>query len=310
MKKLLYYLVYSLWYAFSLLPLRIHYCISDVMFFIIFYVLRYRRRTVWLNIVTSFPEMEPEEHRDIERRFYRWFCDFLVESVKYMTISESQIKKRMVFKGMDVVNQCVSEGQSCAVYLGHYGNWEWVTSLPLWVSSKAQCGQIYHPLENKDFDRLFLKTRQRFEAVCIPMNDSLRRILEYKRQGKPTVIGYIADQAPFWWNIHHWTTFMHHDSAVFTGTERIARRMNQSTFYLDVHRIKRGYYEVEFKLMTREPQKMEEYELTDLYFKMLEQSIRRQPECYLWTHDRWKRTHERFNRRFEVIDGKVHEKKL
>ena len=310
MKKLLYYLVYSLWYAFSLLPLRIHYFISDVMFFIIFYVLRYRRRTVWLNIVTSFPEMEPEEHRDIERRFYRWFCDFLVESVKYMTISESQIKKRMVFKGMDVVNQCVSEGQSCAVYLGHYGNWEWVTSLPLWVSSKAQCGQIYHPLENKDFDRLFLKTRQRFEAVCIPMNDSLRRILEYKRQGKPTVIGYIADQAPFWWNIHHWTTFMHHDSAVFTGTERIARRMNQSTFYLDVHRIKRGYYEVEFKLMTREPQKMEEYELTDLYFKMLEQSIRRQPECYLWTHDRWKRTHERFNRRFEVIDGKVHEKKL
>ena len=254
MKKLLYYLVYSLWYAFSLQPLCIHYCISNVMFFLIFYVLRYRRRTVWLNIVTSFPELEPEEHRDIERRFYRWFCDFLVESVKYMTISHSQIKERMVFKGTDLVNQCLSEGQSCAVYLGHYANWEWITSLPLWVIPEAQCGQIYHPLENKDFDRLFLKTRQRFEAVCIPMNDSLRRILEYKRQGKPTVIGYIADQTPFWWNIHHWTTFMHHESAVLTGTERIARKMNQSVFYLDVHRIKRGYYEAEFKLMTREPQ--------------------------------------------------------
>lgn len=308
MKKLLYNLVFGLWYGASLLPLRVLYWLSDGLFFIMFHVLHYRRRTVWVNIVTSFPEREPEDHKRIERDFYRWFCDYVVESVKLMTMKPEEMRRRMVFRNPEVVDGCIAEGQSCAVFLGHLCNWEWITSLPFWVTDRAQCGQLYHPLENKDFDRLFLHVRQRFGAVCISMNESLRKILEYKRQGRPMVIGYIADQAPFWWNIHHWTTFLHHDSAVLTGTERIVRKLNHAAFYLDVRRVRRGYYEAEFQLMTREPQRMEEFALTDQYFQLLERSICRQPECYLWTHDRWKRTHERFNRRFEVIDGKVHEK--
>ena len=147
-------------------------------------------------------------------------------------------------------------------------------------------------------------------AVCIPMAETLRRVMDYKRQGKPTVIGYIADQAPFWWNIHHWCQFLHHDTAVLSGTERIARKLGQAVFYLDVRCVKRGYYEAEFKLITREPEKMADFELTDRYFQLLEQSIRRAPAYWLWTHDRWKRTRERFNRRFEFIDGKMHEKAI
>jgi KDO2-lipid IV(A) lauroyltransferase len=308
MKKALYYLLYTSWYLLSHLPLSALYVLSNVIFFIVFYVLKYRRRTVWVNVVTSFPELEPEEHKDIERKFYRWFCDYLVENIKLMNMKPEEMKQRLVFKNTEAVDQCINEGQSCAIYLGHLCNWEWITSLPFWVTPEAQCGQLYHPLENKDFDRLLLHIRQRFGSVCIPMNDSLRRILDYKRQGKQTVIGYIADQAPFWWNIHHWCPFLHHDTAVLSGTERIATKLDQAVFYLDVHRVKRGYYEAEFKLLTREPKKMEEFQLTDIYFSELEKSIRRQPECYLWTHDRWKRTRERFDRRFEVIDGKVHEK--
>lgn len=308
MKKALYYLLYASWYLLSHLPLSVLYVLSNVIFFIVFHVLKYRRRTVWVNVVTSFPELEPEEHKDIERRFYKWFCDYLVENIKLMNMKPEEMKQRLVFKNTEAVDQCINEGQSCAIYLGHLCNWEWITSLPFWIAPEAQCGQLYHPLENKDFDRLLLHIRQRFGSVCIPMNDSLRRILDYKRQGKQTVIGYIADQAPFWWNIHHWCQFLHHDTAVLSGTERIATKLDQAVFYLDVHRVKRGYYEAEFKLITREPRKMEEFQLTDIYFNELEKSIRRQPECYLWTHDRWKRTRERFNRRFEVIDGKVHEK--
>lgn len=308
MKKIPYYIVYALWYATSLLPLRVLYILSDVLFFIIFYILRYRRRTVWVNLVTSFPECEPEEFKSIERKFYHWFCDYLVESIKLMTISPEEMKRRVVFKGTDLVDECVENGQSCAVYLGHYGNWEWITSLPFWVSEKAQCGQIYHPLENADFDSLFLRIRQRFGAVCISMNETLRRLLVYQKACKPVVIGYIADQAPFWWSIHHWTQFLHHDTAVFTGSERIAKKLNHATFYLDVQRKRRGYYEAEFKLITRESREVEDFKLTDKYFELLEESIKKQPECYLWTHDRWKRTRERFNRRFEIIDGKVHEK--
>ena len=308
MRSLLYYIVYFFWYSLSLLPLRGLYLLSDVIFLLVFHVLHYRRRTVWLNVVTSFPEREPEEHKAIERGFYRWFCDYLVETIKLMTMSEEQMKQRIVFKGVEELEKCTNEGQSCAVYLGHYCNWEWITSMPLWVGNDVVCGQLYHPLENPDYDRLFLHIRQRFGAECIPMNESLRRIMYYKREGRPTLVGYIADQTPFWWNIHHWCDFLHHDTAVLSGTERIARKLNQAVFYLDVRRVRRGYYEAEFKLVTREPARMREFEITDAYFRLLENSIQRAPEFWLWSHDRWKRTHERFDKRFVVIDGKVHER--
>jgi KDO2-lipid IV(A) lauroyltransferase len=222
-----------------------------------------------------------------------------------MTISKENIRRRLTFKGTELVDEIVESGQSCAVYLGHLCNWEWVTSLPLWVTPKAQCGQIYHPLENKEFDRLFLYSRQRLGATCIAMQDTLREIVNYRSKNQPVVIGYISDQVPFWTNIHHWVDFLHHDTPVLTGTERIARKVGHAVFFLDVHRVRRGYYEAEFKLITREPQKMKEFEITDIYFKLLEESIRRAPEFWLWSHNRWKRTREEFNERFDVISGKV-----
>lgn len=305
MKKILYYIVFTLWYIISLLPLRVLYVLSDVLYLVLYRIVGYRRRTVWTNIVTAFPEMTAEEHHDVERGFYHFFCDYMVESIKLLTMSEAEMKRRMVFKCAERINEVVESGQSCAVYLGHYCNWEWITSLPLWVTPKAQCGQIYHPLENKDFDKLFLRMRQRFGAKCIAMNNTLREMVRYRREGQPVVIGYISDQVPMWQNIHHWCNFLHHDTPVLTGTERIARSMNHAVFYMEVSRVKRGYYEVEFKLVTREPDKMPEYAITDRYFQLLEDTIRKRPELWLWSHNRWKRTREKFNRFYETVDGKV-----
>jgi len=303
--KLLYYIVFAVWYVFSLLPLRILYVLSDLLFWLLYAVVGYRKAVIRKNLKESFPEKSEEELRKIERGFYRFFCDYLVETIKMMTISKENIHRRLTFKGTELVDEIVESGQSCAVYLGHLGNWEWVTSLPLWVTPKAQCGQIYHPLENKEFDRLFLYSRQRLGAKCIAMQDTLREILNYRKENQPVVIGYISDQVPFWTNIHHWVDFLHHDTPVLTGTERIARKVNHAVFFLDVHRVRRGYYEAEFKLITREPQKMDEFEITDIYFKLLEESIRRAPEFWLWSHNRWKRTREEFNERFDVVNGKV-----
>lgn len=303
--KILYYIVLAVWYVLSLLPLRVHYVISDLLFWLLYAVIGYRRKVVYSNISASFPEKSEEELRKIERGFYHFFCDYMVESVKLMTITPENLKKRMVFKGTEIVDEIVESGQSCALYLGHLCNWEWVSSLPLWLSPKVHCGQIYHPLENKDFDRLFLRSRQRMGAECIAMADTLRKILEYRKAGQPIIVGYISDQVPFWTSIHHWVNFLNHDTPVLTGTERIVRRVNHAVLFLDIHRVRRGYYEAEIKLITREPQKMGEYEITDTYFKMLEQSIRKAPEFWLWSHNRWKRTREEFNERFEVINGKV-----
>ena len=305
MNYFLYYILLGVWYLFSLLPLKIHYIISDLLFWLLYTVIGYRRKVVWKNLSASFPEKSETELKETERGFYHFLCDYFVETVKMMTLSKKEIKKRMVFKGIENIDEVIESGQSIGVYLGHYCNWEWVTSLPLWVSPKAQCGQIYHPLENRYFDNLFLRSRQRMGAISISMQDTLREVVRYKREGQPIMIGYISDQTPNWVNIHHWVDFMNQDTPVFTGTERIVKKMNHAVFFLDIHRVRRGYYEAEFKLMTREPQKLEDFELTDLYFDMLEKTIRRAPEFWLWSHNRWKRTRKEFNELFEVIDGKV-----
>ena len=305
MNSLLYHIVSALWGLLSLLPFWVHYLLSDFIYIIIYKVIGYRIKVVRRNLESSFPEKPEAELRQIERRFYHCLCDYFVESVKLMTMSEAQMRRRMVFKGTKEVEACVADGQSCAVYLGHLFNWEWITSLPFWVPKEAQCGQLYHALESPVFDRLFLNLRQRWGAECIALVDILRKTVEYKHRQQPTVIGYIGDQVPHWNNIHHWCQFLNHDTPVMTGAERIAVKNNQALFYIDMKRVKRGYYEAEFKLITRQPKTLREFESVDIYFQMLEQSIRRQPELWLWSHDRWKRTREEFNRRFQVVDGKV-----
>lgn len=303
--KILYYLTYAVLWLFSLLPMWVHYLISDGIYVIVYHLVGYRKKLVRKNLSDSFPEKSEAEIIRIEKDFYRWFCDYFVETIKLLTISRQELRRRMVFKGAELVNKLTENGQSCAVYLGHYCNWEWITSLPLWVTPKAQCGQIYHVLENSEFDKLFLKLRQRMGAVCIPMAETLRKLAEYRQQRQPVVIGYISDQVPFWNNIHHWCPFLNHDTPVLTGTERLARSAGHAVFYIDVERPKRGYYVAEFKLIARDPKQTEDYQLTDAYFTLLEASIRRAPQFWLWTHNRWKRTHEEFNLRYDVETGRV-----
>lgn len=309
MKKVLnevgYVLVYGTWFLLSLLPMRLLYVLSDLLYLIMAYILRYRHRVIWKNLSSSFPEKSHDELVKIEKDFYHWFCDYLVETIKLMTMSATQLQKRMRFTGMELFNAMLERGESCAVYLGHYCNWEWITSLPCWIPEHAQCCQIYHPLENEPFDRLFKRVRERQNARCIPMRESLRKILEYKRRHTAIVVGYIADQVPLWQNIHHWVDFLNHDTPVFTGSERIIKRTKQMCFYGDMRRIKRGYYECEMTLMTDRPEEAKDFEITDKYFSLLEKTIRRDPALWLWSHNRWKRTRKEFNERFMEVNGKV-----
>ena len=214
MKKILnyfvYIIVYGTWYLASLLPLCVLYLFSDFLYLLIAHVVKYRHKVIWKNLKNSFPEKSDAELKEIEHDFYRYFCDYLVETIKGMTMSEKQIRKRMTFSGTEQISECWEKGQSCGVYLGHLGNYEWITSLPFWVSNKGQCCQIYHPLENEYFNKISVYVRERQGALCIPMAESLRRIVDYRKKGKPITIGYIADQVPFWNNIHHWLNFLNH----------------------------------------------------------------------------------------------------
>ena len=305
MNKVVYYLVYGIWYLLSLLPFCVHYLFSDFVYLILYRLIGYRVKVVRNNLTTSFPEKSEAEIREIERKFYHRLCDYFVEAVKMMTMSERQIRRRMVFKNTEALNKCFDENQSIALYLGHTFNWEWITSLPLWITKKVHCGELYQALENEAFDKLFLHLRERWGSECIPLVDILRKTIEYKHKQQTTIIGYLGDQVPHWNNIHHWCWFLNHDTPVMTGTERIAIKNRQAIFFLEMTQKKRGYYEAEFKLISRTPEQFKEFEITDIYHQMLEASIRRQPELWLWSHKRWKRTRKEFEERFMVVNGKV-----
>ena len=280
------------------------YVFSDALYLLVGRVVKYRHKVIWKNLKESFPEKDEAELQRIECEFYHYFCDYLVETIKLLNMSKRELRQRMVFTGIEEMNELLEKGVSCAVYLGHYGNWELITSLPLWVSEKAQCCQVYHPLRNErliNSSSLYAKNIMHFVFQWQRHCDKL--FLIDRRQ--PIVIGYIADQAPFWNNIHHWVDFLNHDTPVLTGSERIIKKTGQAVFYGDVSRVRRGYYQCDFKLITTEPAKYKDWEITDKYFQLLEETIRRQPELYLWSHKRWKRTREEFNLRYDEKTGRV-----
>lgn len=156
MHDMKYKVAHALWYTFSLLPLWLLYVLSDFLYVVVYRLAGYRRAIVRKNLVNSFPEKETREIEEIERGFYHWFCDYIVETVKLMSISEKDIKRRMRFEGLDDIKAHLRSGHSVTVYLGHYCNWEWVTSLGLHIAEGDIAAQLYHPLENKLMDNLFL----------------------------------------------------------------------------------------------------------------------------------------------------------
>ena len=306
----LYGALYGTWYLLSLLPMWLHYLLADLLYVLIAIVLRYRRRVIDKNLANAFHELTVEQRNRIKRDYYHFFCDYIAETVKFATMSHKNIRRRMVFNGVDQVIDILNSGQSVALMLGHYGNWEMVTSLRLWMGNLDYgYGHIYHPLENEVMDRLFLTFRNRLGSESIPMRETLRWLLQHQHEGRPSMVGYISDQVPTWQNIHHWLTFFNQETPVFTGAERIARKLNQAVVYVDVKRIKRGFYEAELQIITRDPNSMPEMAITNEYYRRMEQTIRRAPQYWLWSHNRWKRTREEFDRRFEVKNGRVIERK-
>ena len=305
--RIIYPIVRAFFYVLSLLPFRVLYVLSDVFYVFVYRIVGYRKRVVRKNIETSFPEKDKKEHRRIERAFYRFFCDYFVETIKMLSITPEKMLQHIEFRGLDVMEQCFDEGQSCAAILGHYCNWEYLSNTGLGYKrhKDAVIGLIYHPLRNKVMDRLFLDLRQHLGGTCVPKANIMRHLLALRREGRVSLFGYISDQSPKWENIHLWLPFLNHDTPVFTGGEKIMRKMNNAVFYVDMERPWRGKYVVTFRLITREPDTMESDGITRRFFELLEQTIRRQPEYYLWTHNRWKRGREEFNRKYDVIDGKI-----
>jgi len=285
MHHFFYYIIKAL----SYIPFGVLYALSDMLYYPLYYVIRYRRKTVRRNLTESFPEKSKSEIIRIEKKFYHYFADMILESSKMASISKEDIRKRMILVNAEDLNVHLRQGKNITAFIGHYCNWEWMTSAGLWLNDDAICVQVYHKLANKTMDDLIKKMRERLgKSVCVEMRKTARFVNNMASEGKPFMMALIADQSPKRKDIKHYVEFLNHDVPVIVGPEKMTKHYDFVPFFVNAKRVKRGYYEIVVSPLVADSASTSEYELTDMYFHRLEEEIRQQPECYLWTHNRFK----------------------
>lgn len=286
MSIVLYYLLLPFVYFISILPFPLLYLVSDFFFFIIYHVVGYRKKVVQENLANAFPEKSVEERARICRDFYRYFCDLFLETFKTLTISKAAMLRHcsLTPESVALFERLHAEGKSVVLVMGHKGNWEWGGN-----AFSLQCPQqlyvVYHPLSNKHYDNLMYQMRTRFGTKLIAMQDTFRDML--KLRGEINATALIADQSPRP-DSAQWVTFLHQDTPVFTGTERIASKLNYQVVYVSVARVKRGYYTVSAEVLVASPAQEPAGNVTAIHTARLEADIISQPATWLWSHRRWK----------------------
>ena len=284
--KLIYWLVYGGMWLFSALPFRVLYVLSDFNYLLMYYVGRYRRKVVRENLEKSFPEKTEAERLQIERKFYRYLSDYMLEDLKLLHMSAEDLCQRMIYKNTEQYLELTEKYGGIIVMIPHYANYEWLIGMGSVMKPGDVPVQVYKPLKDKYLNELFKQIRSRFGGYNIPKHSTAREIIKLKREGKNMVVGLITDQWPS--GDRYWTTFLGQETAFLNGAERIAKMMNFPVFYCELTKTRRGYCEAEFKLMTEAPKETVEGEITDMFAYELEQTIRREPAYWLWSHKRWK----------------------
>jgi KDO2-lipid IV(A) lauroyltransferase len=276
----------------SLLPLPALFGLSDGLYFILYYIIRFRRRVVWDNLIRSFPEKDRVVLHHLMRQFYRHLSNLLVESLRMFSMEDKEALRRFVIKNPELLMPYFKEGRSVLMATGHYNNWEWL-AMTLNPQVLHTAVGIYNPLRNPFFERKIQGSRGKFGIIMVPKKRSAR-IFE-NRKGDPSIYMMPGDQSPTYANQVHWMNFLHQDTAVFIGIEKLAKKYDYPVVFAHVHKIRRGYYECSFELITDSPKDTPYGFITESHTRMLEKNIHAAPEFWLWTHKRWKRKRETDN---------------
>lgn len=280
-----YYLALPFIYGISLLPFPLLYLLSDSIYILIYRVLGYRKAVVLTNLRNSFPEKDEAEIRDIASRFYRWFCDLTLETLKTLTVTPQAMRERVSFEGMGILEEYAKRMQSVILVLGHFGNWEFAGARYSQEKAIPQLYVIYHPLHNKGFDRLMHYMRTRHGTRLYTMRETSKSMIRDRHL--LTATAFIADQTPAPERAY-WMTFLNQDTPVFLGTEALARKLGYPVIYISITRPRRGYYRMVVETLVSDPKNTREGEITEIHTRRLERDIQDHPDLWLWTHRRWK----------------------
>lgn len=286
MQLLLFIILYPFIWIISLLPFPLLYALSDVVFFLIYRVFKYRKRTVRANLVLALPHLSDEERRVIEKKFFAHMCDMFLEMVKTMSISKNEIDKRFVFKNIEVFNNLEKQNKSIAVMIAHYASYEWCISLNRYANFPSFA--IYKKINNPYFDKLVRKIRHKFKANLITTSETVPTMEQNAQNNIFGVYGFASDQSPRLFPQQHWANFMGISVPVYDGAEVLARKFDMNILFLKTKKLKRGYYEATFEVLTDDIQTEPEHSVTEQFLRKVENQIYEAPEFYLWTHRRWK----------------------
>lgn len=286
MQLLVYLLVYPLLWFISILPFRLLYAFSDFVYLLLYYVIRYRKKTVRNNLKLALPHLSDKERLSIEKKSFRHLCDMFLEMIKTMSISEEEMSRRFSFTNLEVYQNMEKKGKSIALVAAHYASYEWVISMNKHISFEGYA--IYKKLKNKHFDKLIKGIRSKFKAHLIDTKETPSVIESNATQGILSLYGFASDQSPKAVKAYHWAEFMGVTVPVHTGAEMLAKRFDMNIIFLKVKKVRRGFYEASFEVLSEDVKSVPDYQITDIFLKKVEQQIAEAPEYYLWTHKRWK----------------------
>lgn len=281
----MYYIVYGFIYLLSLLPMRVLYVFADLVYGLLYYVFGYRKKVVLQNLSIAFPKKTEQERITIAKKFYHNFVDTFIETIKLFSASKKFLLER--FTGdVTELNKLHAEGVRCQVHLGHNFNWE-LGNLTMQIMTNYQLIGVYMPLQNKVFERLMIKLRGKYGTGLLPATNMKEAMMPWR--DKQYMLGLVADQVPGNLKRAYWLYFFGKPTPFVQGPEKGARAGNIPVIFANIHKLKRGYYEVDFTLASKNPALLEPGELTRMYRDYLEEAIHKYPDMWLWSHRRWKR---------------------
>ena len=270
-------------YLISLLPFWLLYLISDLLFVVLYHIIGYRRKVVQENLRNSFPERTETERKQIEKNYFKYLADLIVETIKMISISKEELQRRVVITNPEVIDRYAKQNKSITAVAGHYCNWEWAG---LEFSVDSRLFFIYKPLSSKSFDDFFIKVRSRFGGIAVAMKQTMRTMVAHRNEFTVTV--FAGDQTPIQAEANYFTDFLNQPTPVFLGIEKIAKLIGSAVIFYDMKRVKRGYYTYTIVPLVEDSKNSAPYEITEAHVKYFEMMIKREPQYWLWSHRRWK----------------------
>ncbi|MBV6880796.1 lysophospholipid acyltransferase family protein [Epilithonimonas ginsengisoli] len=278
--------LFSILLLISRLPLKILYVFSDIMFFINYYIVGYRKKEVLENLKNSFPDKSDQEIKDISKKFFSNFCDYLAEMLKAFTISETESRVRMQHLNQDLFHKAKAEGKNIILLSGHVFNWEWFNALTT-IVPQNQSFPVYRKMSNIFWEKKIKMIRNRFNNQSLEANEVIKHIFRNPNDGN-SIYMFVADQTPNVHSVNFGLNFLNQKTPAFVGYDKLSTRIDMVFIYCEMKKVKRGFYQVNYHRIYPDGEKFVEHEVVKKFHRLLENTINKRPDNWLWSHRRWK----------------------